>query len=156
MAEVFPIVPASAKPLWFLGAICALLLAVFGALAYTAWSARNSRVEVVAGELRVVGDFWGRSVPLTSLVLDRAEIVDVGGASPLRPRRRTLGTGMPGYASGWFRLANGEKALVYLTRRDAVVYLPTSLDFSLLLSVERPRELLAALGAGAGSGSERW
>ncbi len=62
MPEVFPIVPASAKPIWILGAICIILVIIFAALAYTAYSARNSRVEVSADSLRLVGDFW--AVPL--------------------------------------------------------------------------------------------
>ena len=66
-------------------------------------------------------------------------------APDFAPRIRTLGTAVPGYASGWYRLRNGEKALAYLTRRDSVVYLPTALGYSPLLSVSRPEELLAAL-----------
>ena len=84
------------------------------------------------------------------LRLDRAAIVDLGESTDYAPRRRTFGTGLPGYASGWFRLRNGEKALAYLTRRDAVLYLPTSLGYSLLLSADRPQELLASLKFAAG------
>jgi hypothetical protein len=40
--------------------------------------------------------------------------------------------------------------LAYLTRRDSVVYIPTSLGFSLLLSADRPKEFLAALNFEAG------
>ena len=145
MTAVFPIVPASAKPIWFLAAICILLSIILAALAYTAYSARHSRFEVGNGQLRLAGDFWARSIPLQSLRLERAAILDLTQARDYAPHRRTLGTGLPGYASGWFRLRNGEKALAYLTRRDSVVYIPTSLGYSLLLSADRPREFLTAL-----------
>lgn len=145
MTAVFPIVPASAKPIWFLAAICILLSIILAALAYTAYSARHSRFEVGNGQLRLAGDFWARSIPLQSLRLERAAILDLAQAPDYAPHRRTLGTGLPGYASGWFRLRNGEKALAYLTRRDSVVYIPTSLGYSLLLSADRPREFLTAL-----------
>jgi hypothetical protein len=145
MTEVFPIVPASAKPIWLLAGVCVLLAAIFFALAYTAYSARYSRIEVSAEHLKLVGDFWARSIPLESIRVEHAEVVDLTQESNYTPRRRTLGTGMPGYASGWFRLANSEKALVYLTRRESVVYLPTALGYSLLLSADRPQELLATL-----------
>ena len=151
MSEVFPIVPASAKPIWFVAAILILLAIVFLALAYTAYAARHSRVEVGAGQIHLVGDFWGRSIPVESLLLERAAVLDLGKSREFAPRFRTFGTGLPGYASGWFRLRNGEKALAYLTRRDSVVYLPTSLGYSLLLSAERPEELLSALRAAAGA-----
>jgi hypothetical protein len=81
------------------------------------------------------------------LRLEGAAIVDLARSSELAPHRRTFGTGLPGYASGWFRLVNGEKALAYLTRRDSVVYIPTRSGYSLLLSAERPQELLTALQA---------
>jgi hypothetical protein len=63
----------------------------------------------------------------------------------LRPRSRRLGTGLPGYAAGWFRLNNGERALVYLTRPKPVLYVPTTLGYSLLLSPQDPENLLAAI-----------
>jgi len=151
VTEVFPIFPASAKPLWLLAAICVLLSAILFALAYTAFSARNSRVEVGEGQLRLRGDFWARSIPLHSLQMERAAVLDLNAAPDYTPRRRTLGTGLPGYASGWFRLRNGEKALVYLTRRESVVYVPTSDGYSLLLSAEQPDALLASLRRQTGS-----
>lgn len=145
MVEVFPIVPASSKPIWLLAGVCILLAVLFFALAHTAYSARHSRVEVGAGHLKLVGDFWARSIPIDSIRLEDAEIVDLTEASEYAPKRRTFGTAVPGYASGWFRLENGERALAYLTRRESVVYLPTSLGYSLLLSAERPQELVAVL-----------
>jgi len=144
--EVFPIIPASAKPLWFIGVICALLALILVALAYTAYSSRHSRVELAAGSIRLVGDFWGRSIPLQTLIPSQARILDLSKASEYSPRRRSLGTGLPGYASGWFRLSNGEKALVYLTDRTHVVYVPTTAGYSLLLSVREPERFVAALG----------
>jgi hypothetical protein len=146
VTQVFPITPASGGPLWFLAAIALVLGAVLAALAYTAWSSRHSRVEVGPAHVRLVGDFWGRSLPLSALDLSRAEVLDLRRDSSRAPRGRTFGTGMPGYASGWLRLANGEKALAYLTDWSRVAYVPTNEGYALLLSVEDPARLLAALG----------
>ena len=55
------------------------------------------------------------------------------------------GTGLPGYQAGWFRLRNGEKALVYLTDRGRAVYVPTTAGYSVLLSPAEPDAFLAAL-----------
>ncbi len=148
MPEVFPIAPASAKPLWFLGVVSVVLLAVVLMLAYTAWSSRHARVEVHATELVLVGDLWGRRIPLSSLVVDQARVVDLRRDPELAPRWRTLGTGLPGYASGWFKLRNGEKGLAYLTRRDRVLYLPTRERYALLLSAEEPEALLERIRSG--------
>ena len=143
--EVFAISPASPKPLWFLAIICMILTVVLLALAYTAYSSRNSRVEIENDRIKLIGDFWGREIPLKLLNVTDARILDLAQNVEYSPKRRTLGTGMPGYASGWFRLRSGEKALVYLTRRHDVVYVPTSDGYSLLLSVEEPERFIGTL-----------
>ena len=143
--EIFAISPASSKPIWFLGIICLLLAVIFTVLAFTADAARNSSVHIEANGIRLVGDFWGRRIPLDQLDIDRAQVLDLGQRPEFSPKRRTLGTGLPGYASGWFRLGNGEKALVYLTQRQSVVHLPTLDGYALLLSVDRPDQFIASL-----------
>ena len=143
--EVFSISPASAKPLWFLAIITLILTLVLAVLVYTGYSSLNSRVEITSDRLRLVGDFWGRSIPLESLEVSEARLVDLNRGSAYSLQRRTLGTGLPGYASGWFRLRNGEKALVYLTRSDRIIYVPTSLGYALMLSVEQPEKFIATL-----------
>jgi hypothetical protein len=74
-------------------------------------------------------------------------VVDIEQERTLRPRGKTIGTAIPGYRSGWFRLANGEKALLYLTDSRRVVYVPTRAGYSLLLSVDRPAEFVERLRA---------
>jgi len=145
--DVFPIIPASAKPLWFIAAIALVLGLVLVLLAYVAWSARHSRVEIGSESIRLVGDFWGRSIPLRSLDLEHARSFRLASAPEFQPVRRTLGTGLGGYAAGWFKLRSGEKALVYLTSWESVVRIPTSEGYSLLLSVAEPEALLQALRA---------
>ena len=147
MEQIFPIVPASAKAMYFLAFVCAALLAVTGMLGFLCWSVRHSQVTVRSDSIRLFGDLWGRSVPRHALRIDQARVVDLRADSDLRPRSRRMGTGMPGYAAGWFRLASGEKSLVYLTRWDRVAYVPTREGYSLLLSVEQPESFLEALGA---------
>lgn len=139
MTDIFAIAPASHRPAVFLAAICAFLVAIIALLAWVAYSSRHSRVEVGTEAIRLVGDLWGRSVPLRSLDLTRARVVDLDASPDYRPRRRTMGTGLGGYASGWFRLASGEKALLYVTDRRRVAYIPTTEGYALLLSVEPGR-----------------
>lgn len=143
--DVFPIVPAAAKPLWWIAVICLVLGLVLFGLAWVAWSTRHSRVEVSDSAIRLVGDFWGRSIPLASLDLSAARVLSLDEAPEYRPVVRTMGTGLPGYGSGWFRLRNGEKALAYLTSSQGVVHIPTSDGYALLLSVAQPEELLRVL-----------
>ncbi|MXW66640.1 MAG: hypothetical protein F4Z72_06490 [Gemmatimonadales bacterium] len=149
--QVFPIPPASGRGiLWFFIIIIVVLIGVTLMLGWAAWSTRNSRAEVSPAGLKLVGDLWGRTIPLDRLELDEARIVDLRGEPDLVPRRRTMGTALGNYSAGWFRLRSGEKALLYLTDRRRVVYIPTLDGYSLLVSQSEPRRFLDALHETAG------
>jgi len=149
MRQVFEIVPvsASAAPLFALMVgIPIILLGFFGFLWY---SMRRTTFEVAPDAVHIRGDIYGRAIPLAKLRLDHARILDISHHPDHGLSWRTNGIGMPGYASGWFRLKNGEKALVFLTRRDRILYVPTTDDYALLVSPKEPDAMLAALQATA-------
>ena len=146
MTEVFPIVPAPLKVLWFFGGVSVLLVAVLLIVGVAAMSGRFSRFEVSSEGLRLRGDLYGRLIPLEALRVDESHILRLEKTSQFWPRRKTMGTNLPGYLSGWFRLRSGEKALLYVTDRRQVVYLPTTEGYSVMLSVAEPQRLLDALG----------
>ena len=144
MEQTFPIVPASGKAFWFLAALFVFLLGLLALFGYFGYAARNARIVVSPGELRIVGGLYGRTLPLSSLNLQAAARVDLRSASDFSPRVRTNGIGLPGYQSGWFQLKNGEKALLFVTSPD-VVRIPTRENYSVLLSVPDPDAFLQAL-----------
>lgn len=151
MVESFPIVPASSKGLWLIfGVISLLLLGILSLLFVSARGATRSHFEVSAEGLRLSGDLYGRFIPRSALQVAEARLVDLRSERELAPRLRTMGTSVPGYSSGWFRLRNGRKALLYLTDRGRAVYVPTTQGYDLLLSPQdggRFVERLRALGA---------
>ena len=61
---------------------------------------------------------------------------------------RTNGVGLPGFLLGWFRLDNGERALIAVTDRGRVVYVPY-VEGLLLVSVADPAAMLDSLFGGA-------
>jgi hypothetical protein len=109
--------------------------------------ARSARFEVSPEGLRLRGDLYGRLIPVGDLRGAAARRVDFAREPALQPRVRTLGTALPGYRAGWFRLRNGEKALLYLTDRARAVYIPTNVGYSVLLSPRDPDGFLQALRA---------
>ncbi len=145
MREVFPIVPATQGPLVFMIVMAVVLFGLCAVIASFVVASRHTRFEVSPQGLRIRGDLYGRFIPLRDLLVERARPVDLTRNDELRPRWRTNGAGLPGYASGWFRLANGEKALLFVTDRRRVAYIPTSRGHSLLVSVERPDGFIDAL-----------
>lgn len=140
--QTFEIAPAGMKPALLL---LVILIPIIGLLAVSLMGSRTARFEVTAEGLRLRGDFYGRMIPASQLRGDLATLADFSTAPELLPARRTMGTGLPGYQSGWFRLKNGDKALLYLTDRDRAVYVPTTAGYSVLLSPVDPDGLLAAV-----------
>jgi len=108
---------------------------------------RPLRLEVSPDALTIRGSIYGRRVPRNELNLDLARVVDLEQEPALKPRWRTNGVGLPNYRVGWFRLRDRQRALCFLTRTDRVLYLPTTENFTLLVSAEDPSALLRALGA---------
>lgn len=143
--DIFIITPASPKPLWFLSVIGLILLVVLLALMVIAYASRNSQVELNNKTLKLSGDFWGREIKIDRLDVSSVRILDLHENKEFKPKWRKLGTGLPGYSSGWFRLGNGEKALVYLTQRNKVIYLPTMDGYTLMLSLDEPEKFIEKL-----------
>ena len=155
MLEVFHIVPANLRSsvLLPLGALLVAVFVVVGLLFVASIrGSRASTFELSPDGLRVRGDVYGRRVPVADLRGGAAKVIDLQADGALRPVRRTMGTVLPGYRAGWFRLADGEKALVYVTDPRRVVYVPTRAGYSLLLSVDRPAEFVERLQAIAPGG----
>lgn len=144
--QTFAIAPASARLLWVVAAILTVVIgAGFAILAVSVAGARTARFEVSRDGLRLRGDLYGRLIPAAQIRRDGVRRVDFEASPELAPRLRTVGTATPGYSAGWFRLRNGEKALLYLTDRGRAVYVPTTAGFSVLVSPEQPDEFVAAL-----------
>lgn len=152
--QVFPIIPASTSVLWVVVPVFALFLLVGGVLGWAVWASRNVRFEVSREGIRIAGDLYGRQIPLEVLEPGQARPVDLRQDGPLRLVARTNGTGLPGYAAGWFRTASGDKTLAFLTDRSHVAYIPTRDGYSLLVSVAEPERFIEqvrqAVAAGAG------
>jgi len=167
MKEIFPIAPATSGPLITFGiATLALGSMIFLAswgpiivfwimalglgsiillLASFAFAPRYVKFEVTPEGLAIRGDLYGRRLASESLLPREAKEVDLTVSPEYRPVLRTNGAGLPGYKSGWFQLGNGEKALIFVTDKHRVVYLPTREDYAVLLSVAEPEKFLETL-----------
>jgi len=145
MNQVFPITPASGGIYWALGPILVLLAGVIALLGYLSYSATHVRFETSPEGLRIRGDLYGRFVPVASLRLSEAKEINLQWDTEHRPAMRTNGAALPGYRSGWFRLVNREKALVFVTDTSHVIYLPTREGYSLLLSPADSQAFMASI-----------
>ena len=143
--QTFAMAPAATKALWLFPLVVVPLGLAVAALVMTLLGSRGARFEVSPEGLRLRGDFYGRMIPVAELRTAEARRVDFAAAPELLPRWRTLGTGLPGYQAGWFRLRGGEKALLYLTDRTRAVYVPTTAGYAVVVSPADPDGFLRAL-----------
>jgi hypothetical protein len=144
-STVFPMIPAASKSLWFFGIISLVLVGLLFLMGWLAWSMQHALFTVSKDGLRLQGDLWGRTIPLQSLILDEAIVTNLNTDKDHQPKWRTMGTGLPGYAAGWFKLRNGTKGLLYVTDRTRVARIPTTEGYTVMLSVSDPAAFIDTL-----------
>ena len=134
-------------PAWVRLALAVALLALTGLLAYFLIGGLRAAVVVGNDAVRLRIPVYGRSIPRASIDGAAARVVAFGSSPQLRPRLRTNGMSVPGYHVGWFRLANGSRALAALTAMDReVACVPLVDGTAVLLSVQDPKGLVTQLG----------
>ena len=146
MSKVFPITPASIRAFSVIGIVIIPVILIMGLVAY---SAINTRFEINDEGLHIKRAIYGRFIPKESIIVENSRILNLNVDSELKPVRRTNGIGLPGYSEGWFKLANGERALLFVSDRVNVIYLPTTEGYSVFLSTVNFEEFIESL-------SEEW
>lgn len=146
MAQSFSIAPAtSSGPVWVLAFVLFVMLGVIAAVGRSVVASRTARFEVSTTNLTLKGDWYGREIPREAIRVEDVRVANLRQERDLQPVSRRFGTGLPGYGSGWFRLRNGERALVYLTNQERVVVIPTTLGYTVMLSPRDADGLARAL-----------
>jgi hypothetical protein len=148
MHEVFYIVPASSRAFGFFVGLGIFLLALVALFGYFAHASRAAQFEISEQGLRIRSPVYGRMILAQDLLSEEARIVDL--RRELQPTLRTNGIGMPGYSAGWFRVRGEGRALLFVTDRSRVVYLPTRNGYPVLLSVQDPENFIQALHRATG------
>ena len=148
MVETFQIIPAGSRGIWVVfGLVMLMFLGVAALLYATGRGSTKSRFELSDEGLRIHGDLYGQLIRQSSLKGGSARVVNLDVDTAFAPKRRTMGTAVPGYRAGWFRLRNGREALVYLTDRTQAVHVPTTAGFDLLLNPQDPERFVERLRA---------
>ena len=124
------------------GVLAILCLAGFF-VGLVVWAVHRRSVTLSDTELTIRAGFYTRKLKRSSLRMESGIVTSLMEQRTVAPRWRTNGIRVPGFQAGWFRLVNGEKALVLLTDPRLVTYIKTSEGFSLLISTS---DLLRALG----------
>ncbi|TYT25475.1 hypothetical protein FZO89_03905 [Luteimonas viscosa] len=127
-------------PVWLLTPFFVALLLLAPLLAL-----RRRRITIEGDELVVAAALYTRRVRVDALDLEHARVVDLGEHTALKPVLGLNRFGVPGFHAGHYLLRNRQRAFCLLTARDRVLVLPQRDGKLLLLSPDRPRDLLAHL-----------
>lgn len=106
---------------------------------------QRRRIAVRDGVLDVAATLFTRRVAIDALDLDAARVVDLAEHTALRPTLGLMRFSLPGLRAGHFLLRDRSRAFCLLTAFDRVLALPVRDGTWLLLSPERPQDLLRAL-----------
>lgn len=145
MNNSYDLIPPSSSTLLFFGILVLLLTTIPVFFAWAAFKSLNTSVKLENNHLILDTALYGRALPISEIRVQEIKIIEINKVSSFEPKWRTNGFGLPGLQLGWFRLQNGEKALLALTNRKRVVYIPTKNEYSLIISVQSPEHLIASL-----------
>ena len=122
------------------GLIMVVVLAII--FLFFGYSARNGEVILNENGLTIKSFLYGRTLAKEVFIRDNILKLDLRNLQSVVPMSKRNGIGLPGYQAGWFRLANKEKALLFVTDKSRVVYLPTNMGYSVILSLAEAEEFI--------------
>src|SRR5262249_40265167 len=103
--QSFSIAPAETRTMWLIPIlIIVVLVPAVLARGRSLVASRAARFDISPAGLQLRGDWYGRTIPAAQIRGDAVRRVDLSLDADLKPRWRTMGTGLPGYQAGWFRL----------------------------------------------------
>jgi hypothetical protein len=149
MERVFGIIPASSGVftfIWILSVVIGvILIGVIVLLSLVGYQSRHAIFTVNEQGLRISPGLYSRFIPKENINTDEVRLVNLDVENAYKPKWRTNGASLPGYKAGWYKLQNNEKALLFVTDKSNVVYIPTTENYSVLLSVREAEEFVDLL-----------
>jgi hypothetical protein len=149
MEKVFGIIPATSGPyifIWIFSIIMGIvIIGLIGLFASFGYQAKHATFALTDQGLRISPGLYTRTIPKDKINIEGARVIDLKLEKDYQPKWRTNGAGLPGFSLGWFKLQNKEKALLFVTDRSSVVYIPTTDNYSVMLSVREADVMVQAM-----------
>jgi hypothetical protein len=149
MEKVFGIIPATSGAftlLWIFGIVIGIILiGAIGLFASFGYQAKHATFTLTDQGLRISPGLYSRMIPKQNINVEGVRVIDLNLEKDYQPKWRTNGAGLPGFSAGWFKLHNKEKVLMFVTDRSSVVYIPTTGNYSVMLSVREADVMVQAI-----------
>jgi len=104
-----------------------------------------ARYRLSGNNLQIKG-IYSKKIPISSINSEGLRIIE--RKEDLRSQLVTAlnGISLLGYYEGWFKIKNGEKSLLLIKGgSNKLVYIPTTNNYSVILSSETPETLLDSI-----------
>jgi len=144
VSKIYPIASVPSRPIWNIFTLLIYMLSEPLNLFRSNLPSRV-KVELNKGGLVISRGVYGREVPSELIIKEGIKTVNLNIEREYQPIIKTSGVELPFYKEGWFRLRNGERALVYLTDLTKTVYIPTKNGYSIILSINEREKFLRLL-----------
>ena len=112
-----------------------LIVLLIGLLAGIIFSVKHTSISIQDNNVVIKSFIYGRKIPIEDIAVSEIKTVNLNQDKEYNISVRTNGIGLPNFYSGWMRLNNGQKALVFLTNRENVLLIPAN-NFVVLFSME--------------------
>jgi hypothetical protein len=143
--KIFEIQPASNSSLFIIIPVSLVVIGVLILLIFAFVASKNSKFIIDENTLRIEASFYSRTIPLNEIIRKEIKLLNLGNKSEWDPALRSNGIGLFGYSEGWFRLRNGSKGLLFLTRKNDVALIPTVNKYFIMASPKNPKEFIQAM-----------
>jgi hypothetical protein len=117
------------------------LLIPTGVLVGVILTIKNINISIKDKEVIINSFIYGRKIPIENILVNEIKTINLTQNKEYNPYIRTNGISIPNFHSGWMRLNNGKKALIYLTNMENVLLIPTK-NFVILFSMEKSNEFI--------------
>jgi hypothetical protein len=123
----------------------AVLVVVGGIMGIFSYQAKNAAFTVNEKGLKIGPGLYGRLIPWDKIDVGGVRVINLNLEKQFQAKWRLNGAGLPGYAAGWFKLYNKEKALVFVTDPASAVYIPTKDNYAVLLSPQNSDDMVETI-----------
>ena len=124
--------------------ILIIMLVLLGLFIGIIFAIKNTSISINEKDIVIKSFLYGRKISINDVLLNEVQSINLKQNDEYNVILRTNGIGLPNFLSGWMRLKNGKKALVFLTNRENVLLMPTK-DFIVLFSMEKTEEIITKL-----------
>lgn len=131
-------------PIIFIVFMIIIALLVIGLMGGIISASKNTNISINNNDVVINSFMYGRKIPIENVLVNEIKAINLSENKEFAVSYKTNGINVPKLTSGWVKLKNGKKALVFITDQEKVLLMPTK-DYIVLFSMENISEFIKKL-----------